>query len=819
VSDVAFLHEQMKLTQYTGIGTSTERARTYYVGTDSLFPPTWVGDPDADGRSEINLLGARSGGPYDPMALGPAAYWWLDPASDGALVTAALSSGQSARTGVHLPLPGAPSVLLATRCGVGPGSGLTWLQHVSPGAAQVTACAQVEVPGELPQGGTTRISALAAPDLDGDAAGAPDLAWLVAASTSEDSPGPVYVRYGALTGGPQPPVAFVTPPGATSVPLPPGTFFQGQGDGEQRRLVTLPANRGGFPSGLLVRLADVASYRGSLWILAAPSRPGTFDPVGVPTWTRLPDLLPPGGSGYDGALLLPTRIEGIHDVVAWSVDGDYASFQILANHALMEGSGSRFVGQAGFPVSGACAADVTGDGAADLVLAGASMTTADVVFGADGVAFGTRPHFRGMSWPAALGDFDGDGIGDVVASEDGLGLSILYGTEDQLAWSERISSGPASLVAAGPFVAGARGDSVIFRKTAGGFALVPNGAAGFAAPEPLPAARPDGSAVTANLVPLLVNAPLGGPDPGPDLLAFESSLGQVWAHVLWRENGRLVDLRSALIGAAGAGGQKVSDCWFLPVGQETGQGAWGADEPHAGVAVAGVCTFVDPNDPTSTASILRWVGATIVGSGASLRLSSWTVSAPLVGPAGVESRVAALGTIGGRAIFATRSGPPPGPYDPALASTSFAIVALGGPGAAANPATWGTAVPQAPVTFLPFTAWSPMLGAVGDLDGDGRTDAVVTTKEGRLLVLRNTGTDASPVLGVWPGTARGLGGGGIPLGVRPSRWNIPPLPGQPGILDRPSVMTFVGDFDNLGVAPEIVPFVNQVNAANGQVLR
>jgi len=154
-----------------------------------------------------------------------------------------------------------------------------------------------------------------------------------------------------------------------------------------------------------------------------------------------------------------------------------------------------------------------------------------------------------------------------------------------------------------------------------------------------------------------------------------------------------------------------------------------------------------------------------------------------------------------------------------MGGSGFSTVLLGGTGAAANPATW-TTVPATAVTFSPFTEWHPFLGALGDLDGDGASDAVLTTGEQRLVVLRNTGTDAAPVFKVWPGTERGVGGAGIlPLGVRPSRWETRPYPGNPGLLGLPSVMTFSGDFDNLGIEPEIIPLRNQVRAGSGLVLK
>lgn len=830
VADVAFLHRQMKLTETTGIGSASQLTRTYYAGSDFMFPATWAADRNGDGRTDLLMLGRREGGPI--VSGTPAALWALVAGADGTLSPTGSPSDAPgmpfSRLVAHLPLPWDDGAFLFPALCTGPAAQAGGISEVELIGLfpDVQSCVSVAVATELAEPQGTRITALAAPDLDGDAAGIPDLVWLMSSGNSEDSFGPAYFRYGAPSAGGAGLefAAFHDAGTVTSVALPAGTYFQTAGDGDQRRLVPLPPNRGGFPSGLLVRLANLATGRGTLWILA-----------GQPAaWTQVPDLLPAAGSGYDGALLLPTIVEGVHAVVAWSQDGEWASFQILADHTLMQGTGSRHAGNAGFPVTGACAADVTGDGAADLVLTGSSMTTAEVLFGADGVAFGTRPHFRGVSWPAALGDFDGDGIGDVVASEQGLGLAILYGTDlpwdgghgardGQLGWGEQISSGPASLVAAAPFVAGGRGDSILYRTTAGGFRLVPNGPAGLEPIQAVPAARPDGTAVPANLIPLMYAAPLGGPDPGPDLMTFEqSNFGQAWAHVLWREGGRIVDLRSDVIGAPADplfAGHKARDCWFLPVGQESGQTAWGADEVHAGVAVAGLCTFQDPNEGGDDARRLRWVGATIVGSGASLRLSAWTVSAPALGVVGASASVSMLGTIGGRAYFAAWFDTTGG-----VSPQGLRVVALPPAGATWNPATWGTSVPLTPVTFTPPSTWTPFIGVVGDVDGDGATDAIVNTKEGRTLVLRNAVPDASGGVASftpWPGTAHGYGGGGggLPLGLRPTRWTIPPAAGAPGILDRPSLLSFVGDFDNLGVAPEIVPLYNAVNEAIGVPFR
>jgi VCBS repeat protein len=798
VADVAFLHRQMSLTEVTGVGTSSELSRTYHVGTDFSFPSTWIGDPDRNGLDELVFLGSRQGAPEDPGGFG-AGLWALLPGLDGTFAkSGALVSGRRGQTGTWvgvLPtISGDADVLLTEQLETGLLLGAAW----PVGSAGPSSYAIPVVDwADLVFDPASRVTQLAAAELDGATGGPLDLVLLKGGGDSYDSGGPAHVRYGALVAGSP---TYLAELGASAIPFPAGHRFRSAMDGDQRRLVALPPPAPGAPGGLLVRLEETASGRGALFVLHG--RPAT--------WTAIPDLL--GGAGFDGATLLPDAADGTADVVGWGVDGGYVFFQVGPGFQLAPGtpaSPSPLAGQAGFPITAGCSADVSGDGAPDLVLAGTSLSTADVLLGDGDGGFGTRPHLRGASWPAAMGDFDGDGLGDVVASEGGLGLAVLYGDDGQLGWSGRISGGPASLVTAGPFVAGAPGDSVLFRAQAGAFYLVARGATGFAAPQLLPSRRPDGRPITATFIPLAVNAAMGGPDPGPDLLTWESdSAGTVTAHLLWRQGGALVDLPSQPIGPSGAVGLKARDCWFQAVGAEDGRAGWGADEVHAGVAVAALCSFENPADPQRSPNLARALGATVLGDGATLRLSPWSVSAPITGAAGATLRLAPLGTLAGRALYA-------------LGGSGLWLVALGGTGAAADPAGW-TTIPATPVAYLPFTEWHPFFGALGDLDGDGDSDAVVTTSEQRLLVLRNDGSDAAPAFQPWPGTARGLGGAGlIPLGVRPARWDVRPDPalGTGGLLGLPGVMVFNGDFDNLGLEPEIIPLRNLVRDATGQVLK
>jgi hypothetical protein len=709
--DLAFLYRGMSLLEVNRVADANPVYRSYYVGTGFRFPAAFVHDHDGDGRDEIAMVGYREGTPQLGGG-GTTGFWVLRPDITGlfdvpsTLMLNSLSGAQSTTlrdeaAGITYYFNDRMSL-----CSGGLDMVAWWDGLAGPGGA---LCSD-PMANTAPLGSAT---GLVAGDFSGD--GLADLAWLSASSdwiyqNTWNTPGPLHLRY--RSGG------VYADGGSLELPL--GSFYEGEGNGEQNRILRIPPMPGGTQDGLLIRLRR-GDGRGV--IALATGNPLTwrfeqYDPFG-------------GGLGTTSLVAYEPRPGAPVLVAAFSgADGRIAVFDPWATSPVAA------VADVAFSPSFGCTVDADADGYPDLSMGGsASGTGLTVVLWGDGTgAFGRRPRLASGTPLGVSGDLDGDGLVDLVTS-DGEALTAMFGDAGQLGWSESsITTLPAASAAVGRFVdlgAGSRAplDSVLFQALGGDYYLVLTQADGsFGVPSHLAVSSDPQLDVPRVPHPFLLPADLGGyagnDATGPDLIAPENDdYGHSWIHVLVRPDADLTirEHKSPVVGdyrfSTPPGGiDKTRQCAYAPV-------RTGVDH-----AVASLCSYEVPaGQPAAAWRVRGWPIAWATPGWYDLPWVTAGTGGENAGAAGTETSTAAIGELGGKAWF--------------LVATDRLLLAKVDPGASAlDPAGWT-------VTTTPLTTWrhaTPVMARSVDLDGDGDLD-VVAGGEGATVVLRNTGSDAAPV--------------------------------------------------------------------------
>ncbi len=610
--------------------------------------------------------------------------------------------------------------------------------------------------------------AMAVGDYDGD--GRTDLAWILSTDnnswTAKGSGGAkLYISYG------------IDPTGATTI-FPaagqhsgwPGStwWFEQRDSSTQTRFMTVRPP-GSTHDALLVRLVDSSTGRARLFLVA--------DPQALGGWNA---SLEPAG-GVDGVAAYRPAPGADTSYLCWSGnDGAVSGFGLDPSLVFTAVS---TVATLPFAVNAVCLPDVNADGTPDLVAASDTGATAELLLG-DGTtgasgngSFAARAHLRGATFPVAVGDLDGDGFGDAVVAGAGSGVHVLWGGGGMLAWGPQISPASISAAAVAQFTADPW-PSILFQEKSGRFGLVRS--------------RHDGTfdpAVAITGVSAAGGAPgsyfyvwpadLGTSNPGHDLLTFENGNGGItYFHALLFQGSEIVDVRSKPIPSADANHVSTRDCWAMSVGTH---------QP----AVAAMCSYENRASGGNVDLVAVW-GANLVRvdagpdpGGGGPAFGDWVLLTPTTAPWSQPSanrvRAAQIGNVAvpngaggtdaGTALFLMNT-------DELYAVEVKSIV----------PGT----VPRA-FAVTPTTKASPFLGTYGQMDATSAFHVVASGDDGT-IVLRRTATEYRFV--------QQLGAQAFPLGIAPLS-KLPSGGRSPG-----DVLTFLGDFSNTGLTPEIIPLLN-----------
>ncbi|HEX9241422.1 MAG TPA: VCBS repeat-containing protein [Anaeromyxobacter sp.] len=564
--------------------------------------------------------------------------------------------------------------------------------------------------------------------------------------------------------------------------------------------------RSGSRDVVLVRLVDTSTGRGQLFV---------YGPV-VPGIWKTNAALDTTGAGLDGFVAAPDSGTSFY---AWTGnEGTVLGFSMDASYSLVSPS---IAASLPFPVNAVCLPDANADGVPDLVAASNFGSSAELLLG-DGAqwstgvgTFGKLSRQRGLSYPIATGDFDGDGFLDaVVGNESGNGLSVLWGGGGMLAWGTQISSASVSVATTGWYSNDLdQRPSVFFQEKTGRFGTIRSKGNGTFDPAvALSSYSATGGAPQASL--FIWPADLGTAAPGIDALTFGvGNGGKMVPRALLVQLGRVVDVTAQkAIPPLDGVLTSTEDCWFLPVGTAFPQ-------PQGGAAIAVACSYSSQNGANQYgmaiwgATLLRVNSPPSATPGNEPAFSDWTlVTSTVVGdtlhnydPAYTKP----VNTVNGAqtrlrlAMLGTAFDPDYGETVAAFAFTTdqVYVVEVRPNGSPASPSAWKAKV-------LPASAsqgFYPFIGRLGKLDADPNTrfHAVIGgggasggASGGGSMILKRTAAGYT--------MTQRLGIGGFPMGIGPLSMSSPsPATRSPG-----DVVMFIGDWGNAGLLPEITVLLN-----------
>jgi hypothetical protein len=636
-------------------------------------------------------------------------------------------------------------------------------------------------------GSSRSITAMALGDFNGD--GVTDLAYVARSGNGLDYVAPstggnLYVALGAGTPG-LPPTSFVAT-GHVGWPAddPAGGEWRFESRNERTEsFLTVARAPAGQRDTILLRMVNVAG-QGRVFATHDPAAgfAGPFDPS------------PSGrGSGAirklvaSGGAEVFASVDGASgDVATFDVSGFASTVPALARDAV--------AASVPFSATVACFPDVNADGVPDLVVASELGAEAQVLLGdgsdstapGAGQSFGTRTHLRGMAFPIAVGDLDGDTFADVVAASPGAGLDVLYGGGGMLAWGPRVSTASINAVAIADVGDGR--PSVVFQDLGGAYGVVHTAADGSFEPAQAMTATTAGLGAVSPVFLMLFPADLGTSAAGLDFFSIDFSSAGWFIHAILNQGVRLVDVRSPPVPARDATHPTPDQCWPLAVG--SGQGA-----------LAIICSYDDTGGGggggLSQRNLIAMYGTRVqspdappaTGGAGAPSIAPWVpITSNTAAPWRYANTVPARPTYAGTVRTSVAGGPPAGTAVFVMRTDQLYVVEVQLSGDPLVAGSWNVQTFPVPGHLQV----EPSLGTLGSLDPTGASafDVVMGTSGGVLVLRRTAGGYA---------VAQTLGVLQYPMGIGRL------AAGSPG--DVVGVVTDLG-FGG-GTTTELVPLLNR----------
>lgn len=473
--DVIVGDRHFNLTVATGIGSSTAVVDQYFLGLPREWDPgsnrgpqgTLMGDWNGDGRDDLATVDRADGVRFYVTGL----LGTLEPGPHVPTVPGVFEPNQIARV---VASDGAQLFYTNDQAWgaiCGGGSGQVRLRWV-PGAVPTVNVECVAMGGYNPR-------AMFTGDFDGD--GWTDIGMFDGASGADLSRD-LRVLWGTADANGVA-LTAVTYPGL----IPADVVLSYSHDDYDAHQQVLAA-----PQGFLAHVLDVGTGRGK--VIAARCEPGTR------TWTVSPAFDPTLGGYGITRIASYTPFSSKPTYVGWNeVDGALTAIDVDLTDPAFTLASSATVTAAPLGTRVGCAAfsDVNADGAPDLVTGGGEVVWGRGAYGVGALAgearFGSRIHYTTMPW-GAPGHFDEDELLDLVGSETGGDLSLLFGVDGQLARGGQIAAMRAGPTFAGRFFAPYLHDSlVVMDQTSTLWSLTGNGDGTFGEPVVMSVQDPAGS--------------------------------------------------------------------------------------------------------------------------------------------------------------------------------------------------------------------------------------------------------------------------------------------------------------------------------------
>ena len=185
-------------------------------------------------------------------------------------------------------------------------------------------------------------------------------------------------------------------------------------------------------------MSFVGTPTGLYLALVPPNPPGGYAGISL-LRAGASGANPSWAAGFPPSVYFPTygfapRDAAGTQLATWDTGGSLAFFDVTGT-----GPTPPIYSSVANPSMCATFTDVDGDGMRDFVAGEAAYTASDVLLGDGDAAYGSRPRFLASGAWAGLGDLDGDGAGDLVAASGDRGLRVLFGGDGQFAYGPEVT--------------------------------------------------------------------------------------------------------------------------------------------------------------------------------------------------------------------------------------------------------------------------------------------------------------------------------------------------------------------------------------------